>query len=88
MSSCVDAFSDLRSCAIVVVGVAGRMPIHGVGTASFLAMDSSGMERIVRINNCLLCQITEESDNFNLISVSQLLKTTVNSVSLVSWSHQ
>lgn len=80
MCSCVDAFSDLRSCAIVVVGVAGSLPIHGLGTASFLALDSSGNERIIRIHNCLLCQTTEESDNFNLISVSQLLKTVVSSV--------
>ena len=55
MCSCADAFSSLKSCAIVVVGVAGNLPIRSFGTASFIAVDSSGNQRIIRIHNCLLC---------------------------------
>ncbi len=29
MCSCVDAFTEIRACAVVVVGVAGSIPIHG-----------------------------------------------------------
>ncbi len=43
MCSCVDAFLVIRSCAIIVVGVAGSIPIHGVGTACFLVADSMGV---------------------------------------------
>ena len=57
MCSCVDAFSGLTSCAVVVVGVAGSLPVHSFGTASFLAVDSSGEQRIIRIHNCLLCEV-------------------------------
>jgi hypothetical protein len=80
MCSCADAFSSLKSCAIVVVGVAGNLPIRSFGTASFIAVDSSGNQRIIRIHNCLLCQNLGEDDNFNLISVSQVLKTTYSTV--------
>jgi hypothetical protein len=83
MCSCADAFSNLRSCAIVVVGVAGSLPIHSFGTASFIAVDSSGEQRIIRIHNCLLSQNLGEDDNFNLISVSQVLKTALSTVQLV-----
>ncbi len=40
MCSCVDAFDELRACAIVVVGVAGSLPIHGIGTAILRVTDS------------------------------------------------
>ena len=80
MCSCVDAFSDMRSCAIVVIGVAGSLPIHSIGTASFIAVDSLGEQRIIRIHNCLLCQSSEDKDDFNLISVSQVLKTALSTV--------
>ena len=79
MCSCVDAFSNLQPCAIVVVGVAGSLPVHSFGTASFLAVDFSGEQRIIRIHNCLLCE-KEDNDEFNLISVSQVLKTTLSTV--------
>ena len=42
--SCSDAFQNIRACAIVVIGVAGSLPIHGIGTASFLVVDSKGGE--------------------------------------------
>ncbi len=80
MCSCVDAFTEIRACAVVVVGVAGSIPIHGVGTACFLVADSMGRERILRIHNCLLCQRADAEDNFNLISVSQVLGTNRSSV--------
>ena len=80
MCSCVDAFLDIRSCAVIVVGVAGSIPIHGVGTACFLVADSMGSERILRIHNCLLCEHTESEENFNLISVSQVLRTNRSSI--------
>ena len=80
MCSCVEAFSILRACAIIAVGVAGSLPIHGVGTASFLVRDSCGEEVILRIHNCLLCTNATAEETFNLVSVSQLLKTTRSSV--------
>ena len=80
MCSCVDAFLDIRSCAVIVVGVAGSIPIHGVGTACFLVADSMGSERILRIHNCLLCQRSDSEENFNLISVSQVLRTNRSSI--------
>jgi hypothetical protein len=36
MCSCSKAFVSIRPCAIIVVGVAGSMPVHGIGTALFL----------------------------------------------------
>jgi hypothetical protein len=44
----------LRPCAVLVVGVSGSLPIHGIGTANFIVRDSNGNERIWRIHNCLL----------------------------------
>ncbi len=54
MCSCVEAFSTLRPCAILVVGVSGSLPIHGIGTANFVVKDSHGKEHIWKIHNCLL----------------------------------
>ena len=93
MCSCLEAFSAIRACAIVVVGVSGSLPIHGVGTAIFLAVDSLGEEIVLRIHNCLLCTSTTDAETFNLISVSQLLSTKRSSVcfqsehSTISLSH-
>ena len=84
MCSCVEAFSSIRACAIIVVGVSGSLPIHGVGTAFFLVLDSLGEEIVIRIHNCLLCETTSEEDTFNLISVSQLLRSKRNSVQFQS----
>ena len=81
MCSCVDAFDELRACSIVVVGVAGSLPIHGVGTAIFRVTDSLGDEIILKIHNCLLCTSIREEETFNLISVSQMLRTRQSSVS-------
>jgi hypothetical protein len=36
MSACSEAFLSLRPCAILVVGVAGSMPAHGIGPVSLL----------------------------------------------------
>ena len=71
MCACSEAFHTLRPCAIVIVGVAGSMPVHGIGTACFIAKQDD-KEFIVRIHNCLLCH---GEDRFNLISVSQVLRT-------------
>ena len=79
MCSCIDAFANLQPCAIVVVGVAGSLPVHSFGTASFLTVDSSGEQCIIQIHNCLLCE-KEDKDEFNLMSVSQVLKTALSTV--------
>ena len=81
MCSCIGAFSCLRPCAILVVGVSGSLPVHGVGTANFLVADSDGVERIWRIHNCLLCHKIEGEEDFNLLSVSQLLRTKMTNIS-------
>ena len=76
MCACSEAFLTLRACAVLVVGVAGTMPVHGIGTACFL-VKQNGKEYIVKIHNCLLCH---GEDQFNLISVSQMLRARTNSV--------
>jgi hypothetical protein len=76
MSACSEAFLSLRPCAILVVGVAGSMPAHGIGTACFVAT-AGGKEYIVKIHNCLLCH---GEDRFNLLSVSQTLRTKRNDI--------
>jgi hypothetical protein len=78
MSACSEAFHSLRPCAILVVGVgvAGSMPAHGIGTACFVAT-VAGKEYIVKIYNCLLCH---GEDKFNLLSVSQTLRTRRNTI--------
>ena len=64
----------------MVIGVAGSLPIHGIGTATFLIVDSNGYKRLLKIHNCLLCQSTTAGESFNLISVSQMLKTGLSTV--------
>jgi hypothetical protein len=66
LCSCASAFATMEACHVQVVGVAGRLNIHGQGTAMFLVC-VEGDEIILRIHNCLhsFCE-------FNLISVSQL----------------
>ena len=76
MCACSEAFHQLRACAILVVGVAGSMPAHGIGTAWFV-IKVNGIEQIMAIHNCLLCH---GEDRFNLISVSQMLRTRQNEV--------
>ncbi len=58
------------------MGVAGSMPAHGIGTACFI-IKVDGKEHILRIQNCLFCH---GEDNFNLISVSQMLRTRTNEI--------
>ncbi len=75
ISSCAAAFRSLCQCAILVVGVAGTMPVHGMGTARFL-LRVNDTDVIISIHNCLLCH----GETFNLLSVSQLLHSTSNAV--------
>ncbi len=79
MSACSEAFHTLHDCAILVVGVAGSMPAHGIGTACFV-VKSGDTEFILRIHNCLLCH---RKDKFNLISVSQALRPQHNEITFV-----
>jgi hypothetical protein len=59
-----------------VVGVAGSMPVHGIGTAMFLIR--VGVKDVVlKIFNCLLCHGEE---GFNLLSVSQMIRNKQNSL--------
>jgi hypothetical protein len=76
MCACSEAFHSLRPCAIFVVGVAGSMPAHGIGTACFVAT-ACGKEYVIKIHNCLLCH---GEDRFNLLSVSQTLRTKRNDI--------
>jgi hypothetical protein len=76
MCACSEAFHTLWACAVLVVGVAGSMPAHGIGTAWFV-LKMNGIEQIMKIHNCLLCH---GEDRFNLISVSQMLRTRQNEV--------
>ncbi len=75
ITSCSEAFCTLTPCAILVVGVAGTMSVHGMGTARFITI-IGGKQVILTIHNCLLCH----GETFNLLSVSQLLRSTDNSI--------
>ena len=77
MSSCSEAFVTLRPCAIIVVGVAGSMPVHGIGTAMF-TVSIGDRDVILTVFNCLFCH--GEDEGFNLLSVSQILRTKTNSI--------
>ena len=76
MCSCSEAFHTLQACAILVVGVAGSMPAHGIGTACFIATQGD-KEFVVKVHNCLLCH---GEDSYNLISVSQVLRTRMSAI--------
>ncbi len=84
MCSCIEAFSSLRSCAILIVGVSGTLPVHGIGTANFLVKDGDGKECIWMIHNCLLCHKVNGEEQFNLISVSQVLRTGLNLITFAN----
>jgi hypothetical protein len=60
----------------MVVGVAGSMPVHGMGTAHFV-FSMGGKEYVLLVHNCLFCH---GEDCFNLISVSQMLRGGQNKV--------
>ena len=66
----------MRPCCVMIVGVAGSMPAHGIGTAIFV-VKVSGKEHVLKVHNCLYCHGEE---CFNLISVSQLLRAGKNKV--------
>jgi hypothetical protein len=76
MCACSEAFHTLRACAILVAGVAGSMPVHGIGTACFI-LQQGDTEVILRVHNCLLCH---GEDSYNLLSVSQVLRTRKSAV--------
>jgi hypothetical protein len=64
----------MEACHLQVVGVAGRLTIHGQGTAVFIA-SVNGQDVLLRIHNCL-----HSFGKFNLISVSQLKMVQGNSL--------
>ncbi len=67
LSSCSNAFLTLEPCHIEVVGIAGSLPIFGIGTAVFALTLKGGTEILVRIHNCLY-----SFGEFSLLSVSQM----------------
>ncbi len=76
MCSCPDAFLSLRSCAIEVVGVAGSLPISGIGTVMLVVRSTADLPFVVLVHDCLLSQ----GSSFNLLSVSQFQSSGLNSV--------
>jgi hypothetical protein len=52
------------------------MPVHGIGTACFIVL-VDGKEQILKNHNCLFCH---GEDCFNLLSVSQMLRSGGNEV--------
>jgi hypothetical protein len=84
MTFCSEAFHTLHVCAVLIIGVGGSMPAHGVGTACFIGI-SHGIEYILEIHNSLLCH---GEDGFNLLSVSQLLRDPANAVAFRSNASQ
>ena len=76
MTSCSEAFTTLNACAVLIVGVGGSMPAHGVGTACFMATIRD-VSYVFLIHNCLLCH---GEDGYNLLSVSQILRAPLNGV--------
>ena len=76
MCSCPDAFLTIRSCAVEVIGVAGSLPIFGVGTAMFILQTAARGPIVGFVHDCLLSQ----GSPFNLLSVSQLQACARNSV--------
>jgi hypothetical protein len=50
MCSCSEVFHTLRACAVLVVGVVGSMPVHGMGTACFV-VDVCGKESMLIVHN-------------------------------------
>jgi hypothetical protein len=74
LCSCSSAFLTMEACHLQVVGVTGRLSIHGLGTAVFL-VSVDGREALLRIHNCL-----HSFGEFNLLSVSQLKLVPGNSI--------
>jgi hypothetical protein len=66
LCSCSSAFVTMEACHLQVVGVTGRLTIHGQGTAVFL-VTVNGQEALLRIHNCL-----HNFGEVNLISASRL----------------
>jgi hypothetical protein len=77
LSSCSTAFRSLDPCQLEVVGVAGSLPIFGIGTAIFALVLAGGSEVLVRVHNCLY-----SFGEFNLLSVSQMQTNHMTSIEL------
>jgi hypothetical protein len=77
LSSCSTAFLTLEPCHIEVIGVAGSLPIFGIGTAIFALSMQGGGEVLLRVHNCLY-----SFGEFNLLSVSQMQTLPKNSLEL------
>jgi hypothetical protein len=77
LSSCSAAFFSLEPCQLEVIGVAGSLPIFGIGTAYFALVLKGGMEIVLRVHNCLY-----SFGEFNLLSVSQIQTNRRNSLDL------
>jgi hypothetical protein len=73
-SCCSSAFITMEACHLQVIGVAGRLTIHGHGTTLFL-VSVDGQEALLQVHNCL-----QSFGEFNSISVSQLKLVPGNSV--------
>jgi hypothetical protein len=76
MTSCSGSFLTMRPCAVLVLGIAGTLPVHGIGTACFYCYIGD-IRYLLVINNCLFCH---GEDCFNLLSVSQILRTGENEI--------
>ncbi len=77
LSSYSAAFFSLEPCQLEVIGVAGSLPIFGIGTAHFVLVLKDGMEIVLRVHNCLY-----SFGEFNLLSVSQIQTNRRNSINL------
>jgi hypothetical protein len=77
LSSCSTAFLSLEPCQIEVVGIAGTLPIFGIGTAVFALTLKGGHEILIRIHNCRY-----SFGEFNLLSVSQMSTIRSNTLDL------
>jgi hypothetical protein len=78
LSSCSTAFRALEPCQLEVVGVAGSIPIFGIGTAIFALALAGGSEVLVRVHNCLY-----SFGEFNLLSISQMKTNPATSIDLL-----
>ena len=72
-----EAFSDLRSCMVEIIGVGSSTYIYGEGTAYVLLTSSTGGEYVGVIHNCL-----QGTGTHDLLSLSQLQISSANFCSL------
>ena len=78
--NCPEAFTDISSCLVEVIGVGSSVFIHGEGTARVLLLDKNGDEFIGILNNCL-----QGSGDHNLLSVSQIQSCPDNEIFVRHW---